>query len=50
MHPLTARYNPEIEIDESLNSLEQDDPALIEEIKKRLILPSPNSVPYNFTR
>ena len=50
MHPFTARHNLEVQIDESLNSLEQDDPALIEEIKKRLISPSPNSVPYNFTR
>ena len=39
----------EIQIDLSLNSLEQDDPILIKAIQDRLIPPSPDNVPYNFT-
>lgn len=38
-----------IEIDESLNSLQQDDPALIEAIRNLLIHPDNPSVPYNFS-
>ena len=39
----------EITIDLSLNSLEQDDPILIRAIQDRLIPPSSDTVPYNFT-
>ena len=36
-------------IDESLSDLQQDDPVLIEAVKKLLIQPPDASVPYNFT-
>ena len=36
-------------IDESLNDLDQEDPKLIETIYNRIILPPPQSTPYNFS-
>ena len=36
-------------IDKSLNSLQQDDPVLIEAVRKLLIQPSDPSLPYNFS-
>jgi hypothetical protein len=39
-----------IQIESSLNELEQDDPKLIAAIKKRLIQPPPKTTPYNFTK
>ena len=38
------------DIDKSLNGLEQDDPVLIEAIKRKLISPPSSNAPYNFTR
>jgi hypothetical protein len=38
-----------LEIDESLNKLQQDDPALIEAVRKMLIRPADPGVPYNFS-
>ena len=38
-----------IDIDESLNGLQQDDPALIEVVRNLLIQPADQDVPYNFS-
>ena len=38
-----------LDIDESLNKLRQDDPKLINILKKHYIIP-PSKIPYNFTR
>ena len=37
-------------IDTSLNDLAQDDPKLVEAVKKRLVLAPTTEIPYNFTR
>jgi hypothetical protein len=39
----------ELDIDDSLNKLQQDDPALIEAVRNLLIRPSDPSDPYNFS-
>lgn len=38
-----------LKFDESLNSLQQDDPVLIQAVQNLLIYPATPSVPYNFS-
>ena len=39
-----------LEIDETLNGLDQDDIRVVEAVAERLIQPTPRTVPYNLTK